>query len=267
MFGIWNLEPEISSAKPRAMKIFMSVVTAFVLLNAIDGFATDTYDYKKGELLVVKGGKSPDKKLAIVSGENKSGEFGIYLMDAQTKKIIGPLEEVATGLDTGPEAYRAHWSPDSKHVGISSRSDRHWMPNVIYRIENRRAFLVQTPELRCQAVPKFCDLAKELGGAMTEDEIYADSTEGKPWKMRQNSSYSEILKWISNSRFIVREEAAFQVRDRDPSDTLGEYGEVDPAEKDEPYYASFQAEGECELLPGDKARVISAHPVKKSEKE
>ena len=249
------------------MKIFMSAVTAFVLFHPTSGFATDTYDYKKGELLVVKGGKSPDKQFAIVSGENKSGELGIYLTDARTKKIIGPLEEVATGLDTGPEAYRAHWAPDSKHVGISSRSDRHWMPNVIYRIENRRAFLVQTPELRCHAIPKFCDLAKELGGALTEDEIYSDSTEGKPWKVRQNSSYSEIVKWISNTRFIVSEEAAFQVKERDPSGTLGQYGDVDAPEKDEPYYASFEAEGECELLPGDKSRVVSTHPVKKSKKE
>lgn len=249
------------------MKILMSAVAAFVLLDPTSGFATDTYDYKKGELLVVKGGRSPDKQFAIVSGENKSGEFGIYLTDAKTKKIIGPLEEVATGLDTGPEAYRAHWSPDSKHVGISSRSDRHWMPNVIYRIENRRAFLVQTPELRCHAIPKFCEFAKELGGALTDDEIYSDSNEGKPWKVRQNSSYSEIVKWISNTRFIVREEGAFQVKERDPSGTLGEYGDVDAPEKDEPYYVSFEAEGECELLPGDKTRVISTHPVKKTKKE
>ena len=230
--------------------------------------ATATYDYKPGEFLVIKGGKSPDKKFSIVSGENKKGEFGVYLMDAQTKRLIGQLEEVATGLDSAPDAYRAHWSPDSKHVGISSRSDRHWMPNVIYRIENRRAFLVETPELRCHAIPKFCELAKELGGALTEDQIYADSTEGKPWKVRQNSSYSEIMKWTSATRFVMREESAFQVKERDPSSTLGQYGEVDVQEKDEPYYVSFEAEGECELLPADKSQVVSVHPVKKEhEKE
>ena len=246
----------------------LAAVSAVISLVAIIRLqATDTYEYKRGELLVVKGGRSPDKQFAIVSGENKSGEFGIYLTDARTKNIIGPLEEVATGLDTGPDAYHAQWSPDSKHVGISSRSGRHWMPNIIYRIENRRAFLVQTPELRCQAIPKFCELAKELGGALTEDEIYADSTEGKPWKVRQNSAYSEIMKWISNTRFVVREESAFQVKERDPSATLGQYGEVDAPDKDEPYYVSFEGEGECEILPGDKSRVISTHPVKKSEKE
>ena len=82
----------------------------------------------------------------------------------QTKKLIGKLEEVATGLDSAPDAYHAHWAPDSKHVGITSRADRHWAVNAIYRIENRRAYPAETPELLCHAVPQFCQLTKELGG-------------------------------------------------------------------------------------------------------
>ena len=162
------------------------------------------YDYKPGEFLVIDGGTSPDKKFSIVSGENKAGEFGVYLRDAQTKKLIGKLEEVATGLDSAPDAYHAHWAPDSKHVGITSRADRHWADNAIYRIENRRAYSVETPELLCHAVPAFCQLTKELGGALTEDQIYAEDTVGKPWKARQNSSFSKIVKWISPTRFVVR---------------------------------------------------------------
>jgi hypothetical protein len=120
-------------------------IAVFAIAFADKLNATSEYDYKPGEFLVVKDGKSPDKKFAIVSGEKKKDEFGVYLMDAVTKKIIGKLEEVATDLDTAPDAYYAHWSPDSKHVGISSRSDRHMLENVIYRIENRRAYVVETP--------------------------------------------------------------------------------------------------------------------------
>jgi hypothetical protein len=83
--------------------------------------ATDTYDYKPGQFLVIDGGTSPDKKFSIVAGQTKSGDFGIYLKDAQTKKLIGQLEEVATGLNSAPDAYHAHGAPDSKHVGIRSR--------------------------------------------------------------------------------------------------------------------------------------------------
>jgi hypothetical protein len=225
--------------------------------------ATSEYDYKRGEFLVVKDGKSPDKKLAIVSGENNKGNFGVYLMDSPTRKMIGQLEEVATDLDTAPDAYSAHWSPDSKHVAISSRSDRHMLENVIYRIENRRAYLVETPELRCRAVPDFCRLMKDLGGLPKPD------SEAEAWKVRMTSCASGIMKWISPTRFVVSEESQFQVKTRDPTASLGKYGEVEKEKDDEAvtsggsYFVWFDAEGECELLPGDKSLVVSTHPVKK----
>jgi len=155
-------------------RILSQIATVGLLLLAFVGEASATaeYDYKPGELLPVKGGESPDKKFTIVSGDpDKKGGFGgVYLMDAQTKEVLGKLEEVATTLDTAPEAYRAHWSPDSKHVGITSRAERHWAENVIYRIENRRAYFVDTPELLCHAVPKFCTLTEQLGGGSAEDK-------------------------------------------------------------------------------------------------
>jgi len=239
------------------------VIAALAIAFAAKLYATSEYDYKWGEYLVVKVGKSPDKKFSIVSGENQKGEFGVYLMDAATKKVIGKLEQVATDLDTAPDAYYAHWSPDSKHVGISSRSDRHMLQNVIYRIENRRAYLVQTPELRCRAVPDFCKLLKDLGDVPDRDADDSDS------KVRQNSNASEIMKWTSPTRFNVSEESQFQVRTRDPSSTVGKYGEVEKENDDSAdspggvYHVWFDAEGECELLPGDKSQVVSTHPVKK----
>ena len=247
-------------------KIPSQVIAVCALTFALitQASARSEYDYKPGEFLVIKGGKSPDGKVSIVAGENKAGEFGVYLMDAQRKKVLGPLEEVETGLDTGPDAYHAHWSPDSKHVGISSREDRHLARNVMYRIENRHAYPLETPQLMCPAVPEFCRLQQELGGVLTLDrEDYYDA----PWKVRQNSTSSEVVKWISPTRFVVEEESQFQVRDRDPSASLGDYGEVKKLEHgtDEPgdvYHVWFNAEGECELLPGDKTRVVSTRPVK-----
>ena len=188
----------------------MKAAVALSLAFVNHAGATAMYDYKPGEFLVIDGGTSPDKKFSIVTEENKAGKFGLYLRDAHTKKLIGQLEEVATGLDSAPDAYHAHWAPDSKHVGITSRADRHWADNAIYRIENRRAYPVKIPELLCHAVPAFCQLTKELGGALTEDQIYAEDTVGKPWKARQNSSFSKIVKWISPTRFVVSEESQWQ---------------------------------------------------------
>ena len=102
-------------------RILSQIATVGLLLLAFVGEASATaeYDYKPGELLAVKDGKSPDKKFSIVSGDpDKKGGFGgVYLMDAQTKEVLGKLEDVATTLDTAPDAYRAHWSPDSKQIG------------------------------------------------------------------------------------------------------------------------------------------------------
>jgi hypothetical protein len=232
--------------------------------------ATASYDYKPGEFLVIKGGLSPDKKFSIVAGEDQKLGFRVCLMDAQTKKRLGPLEEVVEPLDTAPDALYAHWSPDSKHVGISYRSDRHWTENIIYRIENRRAYLVETPELMCQAVPDFCRLEKELGGRLPRDK--EESAEA-PAKVRQLSRYSEIVKWISPTRFVVREESQFQVRTRNPAATLGKYAEESEKRKEEgakageSYWFVFSAEGECELLPNDKSRVVSTRPAKNQSRD
>lgn len=142
--------------------------------------------------------------LLLPAKMRKSGDFGIYLKDAQTKKLIGQLQDVANDLDSAPDAYHAHWAPDSKHVGVSSRTDRHLTRNIIYRIENRRAYVVETPQLMCHAVPDFCRLQKELGGPLTLD---SDDYNDTAWRVRQNESYSEIVKWISAKRFMVSEES------------------------------------------------------------
>jgi hypothetical protein len=101
------------------MKITLVITLLFALFATAGAAPPMDYNYKSGELLVIKGGESPDKRFSIVSGENKAGEFGVYLMDAQTKEVLGQLEEVETGWETAPEGYNAQWSPDSKHVGIT----------------------------------------------------------------------------------------------------------------------------------------------------
>ena len=135
---------------------------ALILAPVSQADATAEHHYKPGEFLIVDGGTSPDKKFSIVAGDNKAGEFGVYLRDAHTKKLIGQLEEVATALDTTPDAYHAHWSSESKHFGVSSRADRHLTRNVIYRIENRFAYAVETPQLLCYAVSTFAGCNRSL---------------------------------------------------------------------------------------------------------
>lgn len=112
--------------------------------------ATSDYFYKPNEYVTVKHGRSPDGVYAIAGhgpGENGSGDFKIYLMDAKAGKKIGPLTEITDGSwqDTAPLAYHASWSADSRFVTISYRSDRHTISLIQYQIENRRATRVKGP--------------------------------------------------------------------------------------------------------------------------
>ena len=77
-------------------------------------------------------------------------------------------------------------------------------------------------------------------------------------------TYSEIMKWISPTRFVVEKQSHWQVKERDPSGTLAKYGEVEKPEQgtQDFYDVSFGAEGECEFLPADKSRVVSTRPAK-----
>ena len=238
-------------------------LTAALLLIATTArlIGTADYDYKPGEYLVAKDGLSPDKQFAIVCGDNK---FGVYLMDAKTKELLGELGEVAKGLDTAADAYRVHWSPDSKHVGICSREERHNAANVIYRIENRQAHFVESPELRCHAVPDFCRLEDKLTKEADAEKngVETDAI----WKIQQNAGGSEIKQWLSPTRFIVFEDSEFKVKQDIPSAALGEYAKIEKLKTNDDsgvdvYRISFKAEGECKLLPGDKSQVISTHPV------
>lgn len=247
--------------KLRPAIVIVTAIAALPMAIVTRSTATAEHEYKPGEYLVAKDGLSPNRQLAIVCGDNK---FGVHLMDAKTKKILGELEEVAKGLDTAPEAYRVHWSPDSKHVAICSREERHYATNVIYRIENLRAYVVETPELRCNAVPDFCRLEDKLSKEADAEKngVETDAI----WKIQQNAGGSEVKKWLSPTRFILFEDSEFKVKEHDPSASLGKYAKVEKGKSYDGsdadiYRLSFKAEGECELLPGDKSRVISTRPV------
>jgi hypothetical protein len=115
---------------------------------AVSAFATSNYEYKPGEFVTITDGESPDGRYAIAThGEGDLGydNWHVYLMDAQTGKKIGPLKEITDPLDTAAEAYEAKWSSDSGKVAITYRADRRVAVTIVYRIANRRAYLISGP--------------------------------------------------------------------------------------------------------------------------
>ena len=64
--------------------------------HAALAFATSNYEYQPGEFVTIVNGESPDGRYAIAThGEGDLGydHWHVYLMDAQSGKKIGPLEE------------------------------------------------------------------------------------------------------------------------------------------------------------------------------
>jgi len=135
--------------KPR--KVYLQL-TAFVLSTLTilpsSADATSNYTYKRGEYVTIVDGRSPDGQYSIAAhGEGAYGyeRFHIYLMNAKTEKPIGPLQQIKETLDTGANAFYAHWSADSRQVSITYRVDRHVAVMVRYRIDNGRAQFISGP--------------------------------------------------------------------------------------------------------------------------
>jgi hypothetical protein len=104
--------------------------------------ATSNYAYAKDEYVTIANGAAPDHRYAVAahgSGELGDVDFHLYLMAEPGHRVIGPLEEVKDVLDTGPAAFTAEWSADSRHVALLYRSDRHITAMNLYRIEHGRA--------------------------------------------------------------------------------------------------------------------------------
>ena len=64
-------------------------------------------------------------------------------------------------LDTGPSAYHAAWSPDSRHVAMHFRSARHVLTMLLYEIRSGRPYLLDTPSL-FGAATKLPELLRRL---------------------------------------------------------------------------------------------------------
>lgn len=121
-----------------------SILTTLILLCG-SAFGSDW--------VVIDGGLSPDKKFAVAvfpqqSEQDSEPNGAVLLVDAMTKRVIGPLEEVSsTGGTWGKatENVRGVWSPDSSILIVNFRTGRLMHSAQIYRIQDRRAIPISLP--------------------------------------------------------------------------------------------------------------------------
>ena len=222
----------------------LASLAAVALAYSVDRtHATAEYVYKKGEYLVVRDGYAPNKKFSIAShGDGEFNEnFHVYLMAEPAHTKIAPLDDIRSGntLDTAPQAYRAAWSADSRHVAVSFRSNRHVLETNLYRIQNRGAHLISGPALFVAAT----DRSTRLLG----DDMRVKGT---------------AITWSSPTRFTLTEQSVFMTTSPDLARALGAYGkQVDKYKTDDKYYVEFAAEADCELISGDRYRIVKLKPA------
>ena len=211
-------------------------VTALCVLNAPAG-ATLNYEYRPGEYALIEGGMAPDQSYAIAahgSGSLGDEDFHIYLMAEPEHRKIGVLEEIKDILDTGPGAYRAVWSPGSRFVAISYRSERHVVIFNLYRIGAKRAYPIAGPPLTAKA---------GIGG----DDIN---------EIRDVSTVS----WKDADHFHLIEDGTF----RATASTAAKLGPVVKTiervegSKDD-VLGTYRLEADCEIV-GDRYKIVRFEP-------
>ena len=166
--------------------------------------ATSVYDYKPKEYVIVDGGLAPNKRFAIAA--NGYGSFHVYLMAEPAHKPIAALASIDNDaiLDTGPSAYHAVWSPDSRHVAMHFRSDRHVLTMLLYEIRDGRPHLTDTPSL--------FGAATKLPDSSDDFDIRSDVT---------------YLTWLSPTTFALKEQRTLEIKAPGLPEKLGPYGKPD----------------------------------------
>jgi hypothetical protein len=223
-----------------------AVFAALVLVLAAlpQARATAEHTYGKREYAVIESGRAPNGKLSIAAhGEGEGGhdKFHVYLMAEPGHRKLAVLDNISedNNLDTAPDAYWAAWSPDSRYVAVTFRSERHIVTLNLYAIEDSRAKLLEAP-----------DLFRDVTGRGTDRKTDGD--------MR---SFVPKLEWQGPRRFRFTDYRLFVMDDARLADQLGALGKPEKMD-DGRYSIEFSAQADGEVLPTNRLRVAKPQPGK-----
>jgi len=235
-------------------------LTALLLLTATvwveagePAQATSIHRYKHSEYAIVQDGMAPDKRFSVAShggGDEGYDNFHLYLMREPAHKKLAIFDSI-TGdavLDTGPDGYRAVWSPDSRYVAVYYRLSHQVLTMLLYEMSARRPIELSAPSL-------FSIVAKPLTEASNGLDLKSGSGE---------------LKWLDATTFVMKEHQLFTVSTHDLARKLGTYGRetvntqlTSHDDKGNPvtwYFVDFSAEAVCKVVPGRGYRIVSMKP-------
>ncbi|WP_407116344.1 hypothetical protein [Bradyrhizobium sp. LMG 9283] len=217
----------------------LRVLLALVLLLAglPQAHATAEHTYAKREYAIITGGWAPNKRLAIAvhgEGEGAHDKFHAYLMAEPQHRRLAVLDNISheNNLDTDADAYYAEWSPDSRYVAVSFRTERHIMTLNIYAIEGNRARLIETPDLFRKAAGRTV-IVKTDGDMRT---------------------YVPTVKWRGPRRYDFNDYRLFVENDKTLAEKIGELGSLTKME-DGRYSIEFAAHATVTIGRGNRNRV------------
>jgi hypothetical protein len=223
------------------MKSVRVLLAALLALAAAPAGATDEHDYASDEYAIIRDGLAPNKQMSLAShadpesdGHGTGHNFHVWLMAEPAHRRLARLPDIGPEafLDTGPNAYRSYWAPDSRHVAVNFRSDRHVLELNLYAVEGRRARLVTGPSLFREVT------SRDVG----RDENYGHRV--------------TTIVWTGPRRFQLQERHLFLASDAGALRMLGPYGRVTDKRDDGRLMIEFAAEADCVLLPGNRYRIV-----------
>jgi hypothetical protein len=222
----------------KSARALSTLLAAILALTTAPACATSAYDYAKGEFVIIRDGLAPDKHRSLAGhGDGDGGieNFHIWLMTEPAHRKLAALDDIrsANTLDTGPDAYYAFWSADSRRVAVTFRSNRHIVELNLYQIEGRRARPILGPSL-------FKDVTSRDSVRESDD-------------MRRSVPEFE---WKGTRRFLLKERRLFVTSDPGFVRMLGAYGKITDKQDDGRLLVEFSAEADCLLMPGNRYRIV-----------
>jgi hypothetical protein len=212
------------------------LIALLLMSGAMPARATSERDYAKDEYGIIGEGLSPDGHWSLAAhgdGDGGHDHFHVWLMAEPAHRRIMRLDDISSknNLDTAPAAYHASWSPDSRHVAVSFRFDRHGLQLNLYAIEDRRAVLLETPDLFREVMSR---------RIIREDGVRRSIVQ---------------LGWKGPRRFLLQQGHLFNADDAGLARKLGRFGAAKGPPVDGKNMVEFAAEADGVLLPGHRARV------------
>src|SRR5947207_11481798 len=214
-----------------------------LLLCAEPVVATDNYSYKADEYATISGGRSPDGRWSVAAhgeGEAGYGNFDLYLMREPAHEKPVPLR-TRDCLDTAPLSIIAVWAPDSKHVALLNRSDRH--------VLDVRLFAVADGKMQPIKVPLLFDV---VGKQSLKQGVHYEL-------------FSRLyrLTWQQADRFILQESDTLDAAEPIFDAGLESYSTLDRLGS-ERVFTEFSAEATCEIRAKGELHLVAVKGLPQS---